>query len=110
MKKSTGKAWRTVAALLALGTASLPTAQTKADNVNSQNTRTIGQANKSAVKEEEKTGGQEVAKVNPFSGGLDFNDSITFNHTSPIYFPKYHPKMTWNQQRQKAKKRRKSRA
>ena len=101
---------RTIAGLLALGTASLPTAQTKADNVNSQNTRTIGEANKSAVKEEEKKGGQEVATLNPFSGGLDFGDSVTFRHTSPIYFPKYHPKMTWNQQRQKAKQRKKSRA
>ena len=101
---------RTVAAMMSLLTAALPANQAKANQLNSENTRTIGEANKSALKEEKKKGGQEVAEVDEMSGGLKFNHPSMYAHTSPMYFPKYHPKMTWNQQRQKAKKRRKSRA
>jgi hypothetical protein len=106
MKKKSSILFRTVAAALSLGTIGMPTVQSK-QSVNSENIRTIGEANKNAVREEKKKGGEQVAELDEMSGGLNFNHHTILIHTSPIYFPKYHPKMTWNQQRQKAKKRRK---
>jgi hypothetical protein len=107
MKKKGSILFRTVAAALALGTIGMPTAQSK-QSVNSENIRTIGEANKNAVREEKKKGGEQVAEVDEMSGGLNFNHHTLLTHTSPMYFPKYHPKLTWNQQRQKAKQRKKS--
>ena len=111
MKKTRSSLFkRTAAASMALLSFAAPANQTKADNLNAENTRTIGESNKSAVVEKRKSGGREVAKVDELTGGLRFNHSSMIAQTNPIYFPKYHTKMTWSTQRKNAKQRRKSKS
>lgn len=93
----------TVAAFLAASTFGTAPAQ----EVNDLNTtpvqQEVGKANKQGVVEEKIKKNQGI-KINPISGGLDFDYVRMGNRTSPIYFPKVR---TWAKQRREANSRRK---
>jgi hypothetical protein len=94
----------TVAAFLAASTFGAAPAQ----EVNELNTTPVQQqvnkANKQGVVEEKQKKNQGI-KVNPNSGGLDFDYARMGANTNPIYFPKVR---TWASQRRAAQKRRRA--
>ena len=97
------KNFKTAGMLAAALAMAAPTSNPKA--AVTQQSKTINVSETKATPIVREKSGQGIS-VNDM-GGLDFVH-VGMLKENPIYFPKRHTIMTWNQQRQKAKKRRKA--